>query len=92
MAYTILVINPGSTSTKLGVFHEEEVVFSSSVSHPVSDIDCYDTVIDQLEFREKAIMDILDSHVVDLNALDCVVARGGLVRPLPHGTYRVNEK
>lgn len=92
MAYTILVINPGSTSTKLGVFNEEEVVFSSSVSHPVSDIDCYDTVIDQLEFREKAIMDILDSHVVDLNALDCVVARGGLVRPLPHGTYRVNEK
>ncbi|MFQ3548005.1 MAG: butyrate kinase [Termitinemataceae bacterium] len=92
MAYTILVINPGSTSTKVGVFRDEETIFSSSVSHSVEDIARFDTVADQLEFREQAIMELLESHVIDLNAIDCIVARGGLVRPLPHGTYRVNEK
>lgn len=92
MAYTILVINPGSTSTKVGVYRDEETVFSSSVSHSVESLAQFDTVVDQMEFREKAIMELLDAHVIDFNAIDCIVARGGLVRPLPHGTYRVNDR
>ena len=92
MAYTILVINPGSTSTKVGVYRDEETVFTSSVSHSVEALAQFDTVADQMEFREKAILDLLDAHVIDLKAIDCIVARGGLVRPLPHGTYRVNDK
>lgn len=92
MAHTILVVNPGSTSTKVGVYRDEETVFSAGVSHSVADIESFDTVADQLEFREQAILELLDRHVIDLKALDCIVARGGLVRPLPHGTYRVNER
>jgi len=92
MAHTILVINPGSTSTKIAVFRDEETVFSSGISHTSEEIGRFDTVADQLEFREQAIMDLLTSHVIDLKALDCIVARGGLVRPLPHGTYRVNDR
>jgi butyrate kinase len=92
MAHTILVINPGSTSTKLGVFRDEETVFLASVDHSTAELDRFDTVADQLEYRETAIMDLLSEHVVNLAAIDCLVARGGLVRPLPHGTYRVNER
>lgn len=92
MSHTILVINPGSTSTKVGVFRDEETVFSSSVSHPVAEIAQFDTVADQLAFREQAVLALLSAHVIDLKALDCIVARGGLVRPLPHGTYRVNDR
>ncbi len=92
MSHTILVINPGSTSTKVGVFRDEETVFSSGVSHSVAEIGQFDTVADQLEFREQAILTLLSTHVIDLKALDCIVARGGLVRPLPHGTYRVNDR
>ncbi len=92
MPHTILVLNPGSTSTKVGVFRDEETVFSVSVSHSTSDIERFDTVADQLEYREVAIMDLLADHVVNLKALDCIVGRGGLVRPLPHGTYRVNDR
>ncbi|HOK00195.1 MAG: butyrate kinase [Treponemataceae bacterium] len=92
MTYTILVINPGSTSTKVGVYRNEETIFSATVAHPVSELQQFDTVADQLDFREGAILKVLEDHVIDLNALDCVVARGGLVRPLPHGIYRVNEK
>jgi butyrate kinase len=92
MPYTILVLNPGSTSTKVGVFRDEETVFSVSVPHTTEEIERFDTVADQLEYREVAVMDLLADHVVDLHALDCVVGRGGLVRPLPHGTYRVNER
>lgn len=92
MPHTILVLNPGSTSTKIGVFRDEEAVFVANVDHPSAEIEKYDTVADQLEFREAAVLSILEAHVVDLKALDCVVARGGLVRPLPHGTYRINDR
>ncbi|HCM27895.1 MAG: butyrate kinase [Treponema sp. GWB1_62_6] len=92
MHKTILVINPGSTSTKIGVYRDEEEVFVANVSHSTADIAAFDTVADQLEFRERAILELLDAHVIDVRAFDCVVARGGLVRPLPHGTYRINER
>jgi len=90
--YTILVVNPGSMSTKVGVFRNEEPVLLSQVQHPNSETDRFDTFIDQLDYRKNAIMNLLDDHVVDVAAFDCVVGRGGLVRPLPHGTYRINER
>jgi len=92
MANTILVINPGSTSTKIGMYRDDEEVFTSTVSHSSVDLAAFPTLTDQLEYREKAIMDTLEAHVVDLKALSCVVARGGLVRPIPHGTYRINAR
>lgn len=74
------------------MFRDESEVFTSTVSHSAEDLSAFDSVVDQLDYRERAIMDVLKSHVVDLDALDCVVARGGLVRPLPHGTYRINDR
>ncbi len=74
------------------MFRDETAVFLDSVSHPITELERFDTVADQLDFRKKTIMALLSSKVIDVKAFSCVVARGGLVRPLPHGTYRINER
>ena len=91
MSYTILVINPGSTSTKVGVYEDEQKVFEETLRHSTEEIAKYDSIIDQKDFRKKVILDMLKNKNYDVNAFDIVVGRGGLLKPIPGGTYKVTD-
>lgn len=87
----ILAINPGSTSTKISVFDEHEDIFTINIRHSTEEINSYKTVIEQYGFREKIILKELGQAGIELSTIDVVVGRGGLVKPIPGGVYRINE-
>lgn len=87
----ILVINPGSTSTKLAVFQGNNKIIEESLSHSTADLAPYQRVADQFDFRYQAVMEFLAEKQVALNELLCISARGGLLKPISGGTYQVNE-
>ncbi|MBQ3786130.1 MAG: butyrate kinase [Lachnospiraceae bacterium] len=91
MAIKSLIINPGSTSTKIAVFEDEEMLFDKTLRHSVEEIEKFDTIFDQKEFREEIILEFLKEQNFDINSLDMVVGRGGLVKPIPGGTYKVTD-
>lgn len=86
----IFVINPGSTSTKLALYEDEECVRRRTVYHPKQDLARFEHVNDQFAYRDKVIRDTLVAHDLPLE-FDAVIARGGLLRPLPGGVYKVTE-
>ena len=92
MNYKILVINPGSTSTKIAIYEDGNLLKKDNIKHPVDEIKQYKRIIDQLEFRINVVEKWLNEHDVKLKELDAVVGRGGLLKPIPGGTYEVNEK
>ncbi|MGB9893558.1 MAG: butyrate kinase, partial [Candidatus Saccharicenans sp.] len=92
MSYRILVINPGSTSTKIAVFNDESEVFKVNLSHPLEEIQKYSKIIDQFGFRKEVILAELAKAGIPKESLKAVVGRGGLLRPIPSGTYLVSEK
>lgn len=87
----ILVINPGSTSTKIGVFHDDRSIFEKSIRHDEAELQQYQTIIDQYSFRKQAILETLHEQGINISKLDAVCARGGLLRPIEGGTYEVND-
>jgi butyrate kinase len=87
----ILAINPGSTSTKIAVFDDLKEVFTKTLRHSVEELAPYNKIIDQYEFRKKIIVDCLKDESVPINSLDAVVGRGGLLKPIPGGVYKVND-
>ncbi len=87
----ILVINPGSTSTKIAVFEEDKAVFSKTLRHSAEELKTFERIIDQLEFRKDAVLNALKEAGFDLNEFSAIAARGGLIHPVPSGTYLVNE-
>ncbi|GEN52139.1 butyrate kinase [Halobacillus faecis] len=89
--HRILVINPGSTSTKIGVFDDQEVVFEKTIRHSAEEINSFKRIIDQYEFRKQVILDELDREGINISKLSAVCGRGGLLRPIEGGTYEVNE-
>ncbi|MDO5155370.1 MAG: butyrate kinase [Eubacteriales bacterium] len=91
MAKTILIINPGSTSTKIGVYEDENQIFEETLRHPTEEIAKYASIIDQKDFRKEVILDVLKEKNFDINTLDVVVGRGGLLKPIPGGTYAVTD-
>lgn len=88
--YRLLVINPGSTSTKIGIFDNERSVLEKSIRHESEVINRYEKVIDQYEFRKEVILETLDYEGINVSKLSAVVGRGGLLRPIEGGTYTVN--
>lgn len=89
----ILVINPGSTSTKIAVFKNHSKIVEESVQHSKKQLSRFRKISDQYEFRTKAVEELLKVQGVLMNELICISARGGLLRPLPKGgTYFVNEQ
>ncbi len=90
--FKILAINPGATSTKIGLFEDENLFFSETIPHSAFELEDFPRVWDQYRFRERLIRELLIERQVDIKSLDAVVARGGLVRPLEGGTYSVNNK
>jgi butyrate kinase len=88
----ILVLNPGSTSTKLAVFEGEKCLFEDAIQHSVLELGRFATVWDQYEYRKALILEFLAESGVALSDLTAVVGRGGLFQPTVSGTYRVNEQ
>lgn len=91
MAYKLLIINPGSTSTKIGVYEDEKEIFVETLRHSSDEIAKYDSIFEQKEFRKSVIMNVLKENNFDVNTLDAVVGRGGMLKPISGGTYEVNE-
>ena len=85
MGYKILTINPGSTSTKVALFDDDQVLFSQNVSHAAEELAKYKELMDQLPYRKETILEALKD--VKLDKLDAVVGRGGGLLPLEGGTY-----
>lgn len=89
--YRVLVINPGSTSTKVGLFDGETEVFSENVAHSADKLAEFGGISEQMPYRRDTILEMLDAHGVDLASVDAFVGRGGGLLPTPGGTYAVNE-
>ncbi len=87
----ILTINPGSTSTKIGIFGDEELLFEETLRHSAEEIDKYDTIFDQLDFRKEIILNALKKANVEVKELAAIVGRGGMFKPIAGGTYAVND-
>jgi butyrate kinase len=90
--YKLLTINPGSTSTKIGVFQDNKMIFEQTLRHPVEILNQYDRIFDQYKFREKIILEAIEKNNIDINSIDAVVGRGGLLKPIEGGTYEVNDE
>ena len=91
MAVKSLIINPGSTSTKIGVFEDETLLFEETLRHSTEEIGRYATIVDQKDFRKQIILDLLKEKNFDINSLNMVVGRGGMLKPIPGGTYAVSD-
>ena len=89
--YKILVINPGSTSTKIAVFEGRDPVFLKTIRHSAEQLAKYDCVAAQYEFRKEVILSELVQADIDIEHINAVVGRGGLVRPIESGVYEVTE-
>lgn len=92
MAVKSLIINPGSTSTKIGVFEDENLLFEETLRHSTEEIAKYATIVDQKDFRKNIILNLLKEKDFDSKSLNMVVGRGGMLKPIPGGTYPVSEE
>ena len=92
--YRVLAINPGSTSTKISVYRGDSEEFTEELQHTPGELAPFEgrSITDQFTFRKEAILGFLRENGLELRALDAISARGGLLRPIPHGTYRVNDR
>lgn len=89
--HRILVINPGSTSTKIGVFDDEISIMEKTIRHESDKIHSFDKINDQYEFRKKTILEALEEDGINISKINAVCGRGGLLRPIEGGTYAVNS-
>lgn len=92
MSIKSLIINPGSTSTKIGVFEDETLLFEETLRHSTEEISQYASIVDQKDFRKEIITNLLKEKDFDINSLNMVVGRGGMLKPIPGGTYAVTDE
>ena len=88
----VLIINPGSTSTKIGFFNDGEQMFETNLTHSAEEIAKYESVMDQGDMRRDAIVNVLAENGVELDSIDIIMARGGLITPIQAGVYAVTEE
>ena len=91
MSYRILAINPGSTSTKIAVYDDDNIVFTTSIAHKSNELAKFNTIADQYEFRKDLVIKTLADKGIDLKSIDGVIGRGGLIYPVEGGVYEVND-
>lgn len=89
--FRVLAINPGSTSTKVSVYDNEQLLFEKVVRYSNEELAPFASVIEQYEFRKNGILRLLAENNINIGTLDTVVGRGGLLKPIEGGTYAVNE-
>ena len=85
----ILVINPGSTSTKMAVFEDEKPILLRTINHSAEELAPFEDVLEQKDFRRQLVIDELQRADIPIN-FDAVIGRGGLVKPLEGGVYEIN--
>ena len=90
--YKIFVINPGSTSTKLSLFTDEEELFTTDVFHDSSILKTFGHINDQLDYRMQVVEDFIKDNGIDLTDLDAIACRGGASYSVESGTYEVDER
>jgi butyrate kinase len=87
----ILSINPGSTSTKIAVFEDKKNIFNKTINHTTDELKKYKGIYGQKDYRKNLILDTLAEENIQLSDIDGFVGRGGLVRSLKSGVYKVND-
>ncbi len=87
----ILVINPGSTSTKIAVFQNNRPVYQKTIRHSPEELKPFNRVADQFEFRKNHILEELEAAGIAIEGFSYVVGRGGFLKPIESGVYEVNE-
>ncbi len=90
-SYRLLIINPGSTSTKVALFNNRTQLFENILRHSAEEIERFGNIHEQFEFRKGIILEALKNNNTDPKSLDAIVARGGNMKPVAGGTYRINE-
>jgi butyrate kinase len=88
----LLIINPGSTSTKFALFEEDTSLFELTLAHSAEELADFKKITDQFHFRRDLILWELGYRNTDLNRIAAVIGRGGLVKPIESGIYEVNDK
>lgn len=91
MKYKILSINPGSTSTKLGVYENEQVVAIQTIRHSAEELKSFSKVSDQFLFRKNLIINFLKNDGIVIDDFNAIVGRGGILKPIQAGVYEVND-
>lgn len=91
MSIKSLIINPGSTSTKIGVFEDETLLFEETLRHSTDEISQYASIVEQKDFRKNIIVSFLKEKNMDIHSLDVIVGRGGMLKSIPGGTYAVSD-
>lgn len=90
--YKVLAINPGSTSTKIGFFEDQEKIFEKVLRHSTEELAQYDRVAEQYDFRLTEILKALKENNVSIHELSAVACRGGVTKPITGGTYLVTDE
>ncbi|MHC4984929.1 MAG: butyrate kinase [Planctomycetota bacterium] len=88
----IFVINPGSTSTKIALYRGRRAAFEEELRHSRKELDRFGGTMDQADFRQQAARRLLTNRQIEFDEIDAFVGRGGLLRPVPGGVFRVNAK
>lgn len=92
MDYLLLIINPGSTSTKVAIFINDKLIQEQVLKHEASDLKPFSRIVDQLDFRKQLIIDFLAEHRYSVDNIDVFVGRGGMLKSLKqNGTFRITE-
>jgi butyrate kinase len=92
MDHKILAINPGSTSTKIAIYHNTKPVFLKSIHHESPDLGQFHRIVDQYKFRKEIILkELRDSHI-NIELIKIIIGRGGVIRPIESGVYIINEQ
>ena len=89
--YTVLAINPGSTSTKIAVFDGDDMVVELTLRHTAEELARFNSPIEQFAWRKELILNSLAENNIDINTLSAVIGRGGLLHPIESGVYEVNQ-
>ncbi|MEN6462341.1 MAG: butyrate kinase [Syntrophomonas sp.] len=87
----LFVINPGATSTKVALFEDEKTLYKETIDHNANDLAGFNRIYEQRVYRGNLLRDWLSDNKVKISDLDAIVSRGGLLKPIVGGTYRINE-
>ena len=87
----LLIINPGSTSTKISVFEEEVELFQESIFHDAPLLNSFPTTNDQLPYRKNVVLDTLKKHEISIQDIDVFVGRGGCAASQREGVLIIDE-
>lgn len=91
MAYKILTINPGSTSTKIALFEDDQQIFIQTIRHSAEEIGNFPTIASQFNYRKDLILSELNKAGIKISDIHAIVGRGGLIKPIESGIYEVND-